>query len=380
MCYNQTLRRATPLSHGAVVSCFGVGRSRKVLTAPRAFPPHSSHASLDLGEALEPEQALYGTALPNFGASSATGASSDEANDSGCCSVLHPGSLSCMFTDVRSTNGQLVLSATATVHDTRHPDHVGKATGLPELEELAWLALKMEAENQISQLEAQCKLPRGGMGRHEHIIHILTRGDVVAAERRSNSFGHTAAVVTLVDPQTKQWCQAFFKPSMKGDGDGWHRVKIEAAAYRLNLLLGMDYVPPAVFRTAQRDADWCSKVCGHDVEDGGVFVYWCPDSKDLKSIEPGDWGVRQDVLLSDTRILVSAHDDALGSRPLMQLAGAYASAHTGMRMGGPCLTRQHDGAGALLSFGFECSHWDHVGPHWNWVHRVGWWCVAGGTA
>eukprot|EP00955_Chlamydomonas_euryale_P109598 365942-Chlamydomonas_euryale.AAC.59 len=174
MCYNQTLRRATPLSHGAVVSCFGVGRSRKVLTAPRAFPPHSSHASLDLGEALEPEQALYGTALPNFGASSATGASSDEANDSGCCSVLHPGSLSCMFTDVRSTNGQLVLSATATVHDTRHPDHVGKATGLPELEELAWLALKMEAENQISQLEAQCKLPRGGMGRHEHIIHILT--------------------------------------------------------------------------------------------------------------------------------------------------------------------------------------------------------------
>eukprot|EP00955_Chlamydomonas_euryale_P109599 365942-Chlamydomonas_euryale.AAC.60 len=208
----------------------------------------------------------------------------------------------------------------------------------------------------------------------------VQRGDVVAAERRSNSFGHTAAVVTLVDPQTKQWCQAFFKPSMKGDGDGWHRVKIEAAAYRLNLLLGMDYVPPAVFRTAQRDADWCSKVCGHDVEDGGVFVYWCPDSKDLKSIEPGDWGVRQDVLLSDTRILVSAHDDALGSRPLMQLAGAYASAHTGMRMGGPCLTRQHDGAGALLSFGFECSHWDHVGPHWNWVHRVGWWCVAGGTA
>lgn len=42
---------------------------------------------------------------------------------------------------------------------------------------------------------------------------------------------------------------------MEGDGEGWHRVPIEAAAYQLNLLLGMDYVPPAVFRRTC-DVDW----------------------------------------------------------------------------------------------------------------------------
>ena len=42
---------------------------------------------------------------------------------------------------------------------------------------------------------------------------------------------------------------------MEGHGDGWHRVPIEAAAYSLNLLLGMDYVPPAVFRSSC-DVDW----------------------------------------------------------------------------------------------------------------------------
>ena len=50
-------------------------------------------------------------------------------------------------------------------------------------------------------------------------------------------------------------CQALFKPTMEGHGDGWHRVPIEAAAYSLNLLLGMDYVPPAVFRSSC-DVDW----------------------------------------------------------------------------------------------------------------------------
>jgi hypothetical protein len=41
---------------------------------------------------------------------------------------------------------------------------------------------------------------------------------------------------------TQQTCSALFKPSLEGDGDGWHRVPIEAAAYHLNLLLGMDLV------------------------------------------------------------------------------------------------------------------------------------------
>ena len=43
-------------------------------------------------------------------------------------------------------------------------------------------------------------------------------------------------------------CKALFKPFVEGHCEGWHRVPIEAAAYHLNLLLGMDYVPPAFYR------------------------------------------------------------------------------------------------------------------------------------
>jgi hypothetical protein len=41
---------------------------------------------------------------------------------------------------------------------------------------------------------------------------------------------------------------ALFKPCVEGNCEGWHRAEIEAVAYHLNLLLGMDYVPPCVFR------------------------------------------------------------------------------------------------------------------------------------
>lgn len=35
-----------------------------------------------------------------------------------------------------------------------------------------------------------------------------------------------------------------FKPGIEGNADGWHRAPIEMVAYKLNLMLGMDYVPP----------------------------------------------------------------------------------------------------------------------------------------
>lgn len=45
------------------------------------------------------------------------------------------------------------------------------------------------------------------------------------------------------------------KPFVRGHADGWHRVEVEAAAYKLNRLLGMDYVPPTVYR-CNVDVDW----------------------------------------------------------------------------------------------------------------------------
>lgn len=44
--------------------------------------------------------------------------------------------------------------------------------------------------------------------------------------------------------------RAVFKPRVEGDAEGWHRAPIEWVAYELNLMLGMDYVPPVAYRQA----------------------------------------------------------------------------------------------------------------------------------
>lgn len=55
--------------------------------------------------------------------------------------------------------------------------------------------------------------------------------------------------------------RAAFKPRVEGDCEGWHRVPVEVAAYQLNLLLGMDVVPPAVMRL-DCDVDWTHYTAG----------------------------------------------------------------------------------------------------------------------
>eukprot|EP00798_Chlamydomonas_sp_ICE-L_P024552 gene24552-10163_t len=71
---------------------------------------------------------------------------------------------------------------------------------------------------------------------------------------------------------------------------------MEVVAYRLNLLLGMDLVPPAAFRSTC-DVDW------KHFEQGGAFMYWCKNGAELSSVPRREWNIGFDVLLSDTRIL-----------------------------------------------------------------------------
>ncbi len=92
---------------------------------------------------------------------------------------------------------------------------------------------------------------------------------------------------------------------MEGDCEGWHRVPIEAAAYQLNLLLGMDCVPPAVVRP-EADVDWTHYPAG------GAFIYWCGAAKQLDGVPMHEWSVPSQVLLSDTRILVGGAGDRGG--------------------------------------------------------------------
>ncbi len=86
------------------------------------------------------------------------------------------------------------------------------------------------------------------------------------------------------------------KPSIAGNGGGWHRVEVEAVAYRLNRLLGMDYVPPTVHRT-NADCDWQSWP-------SSVFMYWAEAGQALCEVPMDAWaGIPSAVVLSDARVL-----------------------------------------------------------------------------
>ena len=66
---------------------------------------------------------------------------------------------------------------------------------------------------------------------------------------------------------------AFFLKS--GDGRGWHRAPVEAVAYKLNLMLGMDRVPPVAYRTGGIDVDF-----QHYEE--GAFIYFSDNCSELQ--------------------------------------------------------------------------------------------------
>jgi len=135
------------------------------------------------------------------------------------------------------------------------------------------------------------------MNAHKHIRKVLLRGQIVKAESRGTSeFGHESFEVELKDPDSEQVIRAMFKPRVQGDAEGWHRAPIEAVAYKLNLLLGMDHVPPVSYRTGGIDVDF------HHFEEG-AFMYFSEHATELKDHDPSAWGTSKEVFLSNTRIL-----------------------------------------------------------------------------
>lgn len=89
------------------------------------------------------------------------------------------------------------------------------------------------------------------LAQHSELVRLLSSGTMVAAERnRPSQFGHESYILQLADPHSGRRVRAVFKPRIPGDADGWHRAPIEWVAYELNLLLGMDYVPPVAYRCA----------------------------------------------------------------------------------------------------------------------------------
>lgn len=113
---------------------------------------------------------------------------------------------------------------------------------------------------------------------------------------------------------TTQCVQAMVKPREPGDFDGWHRTPIERVAYLLNLLLGLDYVPPTVYRQHL-------EVEGRHYADGGAVIYFVDSLKLLEEVPEGDWGIGKRSLMSDTRVLVRSSSYDLHRRCRLQCNG-----------------------------------------------------------
>lgn len=148
-------------------------------------------------------------------------------------------------------------ASAATPSSAGENTELSEPSPLEDLEELGWRALAESATQHEAAIRQRdlSTIPGEHDERHAHITHLLKTGVVIDAVKRVNDFNHVSYVVTLEDRKTGQRVKALFKPCMPGDGDGWHRVPIEAAAYQLDLVLGMDYVPPAVFRSSC-NVDW----------------------------------------------------------------------------------------------------------------------------
>jgi hypothetical protein len=137
--------------------------------------------------------------------------------------------------------------------------------------------------------------------RHKEIVDVLTHGNVVTARRSDHvsAFGHESFIVTLEDTNNAHGhLKAFFKPDVQMDE--WNRVTCEVVAYHLNLLLGMDLVPPAVHR---KGVELIVDGQKRYYPDGGSFIYWCEDAIQLSDVPESSWKMSKNMLLSDCRIL-----------------------------------------------------------------------------
>jgi len=131
---------------------------------------------------------------------------------------------------------------------------------------------------------------------HEQITNELAEGEIVEAKNgRLNGNTHDLWFAKMYHRSSGRHRDVVLKPREWGDNDGWGRAPMEWVAYRLNLLLGMDYVPPTVYRHQM-------KVGSVTLSETPVILY-VPDAEVLSSTDRKDWGLSESAVLSDNRIL-----------------------------------------------------------------------------
>jgi hypothetical protein len=179
----------------------------------------------------------------------------DGANVNVSCVMQHPGALCCTRSTVREDSQSKEI--TITMETTARATDDATARGLLTDEELGGLAaqalLSSAAEhlcNRTRSINAHAR-SKSEKERHDELCAILQSGEIIEAISNPvvSQFGHESFIVNLQDEVTGKRLRALFKPRIEGDADGWHRAPMEFAAYRLNLLLGLDYVPPVAYRT-----------------------------------------------------------------------------------------------------------------------------------
>jgi len=132
---------------------------------------------------------------------------------------------------------------------------------------------------------------------HQAILTDLKEGHIVAAtKKRMNGNMHDLWWISVKNSETGRTRDAILKPREWGDSGGWARAPMEVVAYVLNRKLGMDYVPPTVYRTQVK--------IGREVIHEAPLIYVVPKAEVLYDTPEEKWGgVSKTVVQSDHRIL-----------------------------------------------------------------------------
>jgi len=138
--------------------------------------------------------------------------------------------------------------------------------------------------------------PKSEKSVHQEIESDLQKGTITRVEvKRLNGNTHDLWFVTVFNSETQRTRTAIMKPREWGDHDGWARAPMEWVAYRLNRILGMDYIPPTVYRYGfEADGRWIYEA---------PLILFVPGAKTLFETDPATWGKSKEAIQSDHRIL-----------------------------------------------------------------------------
>ena len=140
----------------------------------------------------------------------------------------------------------------------------------------------------------------------KQLVTDLARGRVIEA-KPFGANGNAGSLWKVKVEHEGRVRVALFKPRTFGDRDGWARTPMESAVYKLDRILGLDLVPPAIYR---RNID-----VGGMGKREGALVLFAEDGHGFEGVPEHEWNPRREVFSSDLRILQAISRDADNQNP-----------------------------------------------------------------